>query len=427
MINITRLWTGAEQPADHLRYGHGSGHGRAAGGAADSCAPASSRARKPIVVWNITRTCNLRCVHCYADAAAQQFPGELTWDQCCSVIDDLATYKVNALLFSGGEPMVHPRFLDLVRYATSKGLKITISTNGTRITPEIATKLKEMNVAYVGISLDGIGAVHDQFRGVKGCFDQAVNGFRLCSEVGQKTGLRLTLTRNNVQCMEQILDFIDAQDIQRTCFYHLVPTGRGVEVQTLHPDEARAAMDSLIRRVELWREQGKIREVLTVTQPVDGIYLLLRQLREKSPLAVDTLRLLQWNGGGANSSGRGIANIDTQGLVHPDQFWQSVTLGCVKDDLFSDIWEAKSGAAVDLLPELRASDDPLERQKNITGRCHTCKHFALCGGGFRTRAAFANGNWYGSDPGCYLTDEEIETPLPDWLFKEAAQIHTCLK
>ena len=412
MINITRLWTGAEQPADHIRYGHGSGHGRAAGGAAESCAPSSSRVRKPIVVWNITRTCNLRCVHCYADAAASKFPGELTWEQCCEVIDDLAAYQVNAVLFSGGEPMVHPRFIELVERATSKGLKVTISTNGTQITPEIAAKLKALNVAYVGISLDGIGDVHDQFRGVKGSFDQAVRGFRFCEEVGQKTGLRLTLTRNNVQCIEQILDFIDEQNIQRTCFYHLVPTGRGVDVQTLRPEEARSAMDALIRRVELWREQGKTREVLTVTQPADGVYLLLRQLKEKSPLAAETLRLLQWNGGGANSSGRGIANIDTQGMVHPDQFWQSVMLGSVKEHRFSDIWEAKAGDAVELLPELRASDDPLERQKDIEGRCGRCKHFLLCGGGFRTRAAFANGHWYGSDPGCYLTDEEIETSLP---------------
>ena len=413
MINITRLWTGAEQPADHLRYGQGHGHGRFAGGAAESCAPASSRVRKPIVVWNITRTCNLKCIHCYADASARKFEGELDWDQCCAVIDDLADYKVNALLFSGGEPLVHPRFMELLERATGKGLKVTISTNGTRITPEAAARFKELGVAYVGSSLDGIGAVHDKFRGVEGSFEQAVRGFRLCSEVGQKTGLRLTLTRNNVQCMGQILDFIDANDIQRVCFYHLVPTGRGVEVQTLTQEEARNAMDTLIARVEEWKAEGKNREVLTVTQPADGIYLLLRQLREGSPLAKETLGLLQWNGGGANSSGRGIANIDTQGAVHPDQFWQSVTLGNVKSDRFSDLWDARAGAAAEMLPELRGSDDPLERQKKIEGRCGRCVHFALCGGGFRTRAAFANGHWYGSDPGCYLTEEEISTPLPE--------------
>ncbi len=412
MINITRLWTGAQQPADHLRYG--LGHGSASPHASTAaCTPTSSRARKPIVVWNITRTCNLRCVHCYADSHARLYPGELSWEQCCRVIDDLADYGANALLLSGGEPLLHPQLPKLLERATGRGLKVTISTNGTRITPEYAALFKKLGVAYVGISLDGIGEVHDSFRGVPGAFVNAIRGFRLCEEVGQKTGLRLTLTRNNVESMEEILNFIERENIQRVCFYHLVPTGRGVDVSSLRPEEARAAMDMLIARAEAWHRSGQTRELLTVTQPADGIYLLLRQLREGSPLAEQTYRLLSWNGGGANSSGRGIADIDPQGNIHPDQFWQDITLGNVKEELFSEVWEAaKSGPAADQLRELRGSDDPLERQKKLSGRCATCKHFRLCGGGFRTRAAFANGHWYGSDPGCYLTDEETQQELP---------------
>ncbi len=414
MINITRLWTGAEQPADHLRYGlsHGSTSPLSSTAA---CAPTSSRTRKPIVVWNITRTCNLRCVHCYADSHAEQYPGELTWEQCCAVIDDLAAYKVNALLLSGGEPLLHPRLPQILERATQKGLKVTLSTNGTRITPDYAALFKKLGVAYVGISLDGIGAVHDSFRGVKGAFDGAIRGFKLCKEVGQKTGLRLTLTRNNVQCMEQILDFIEQEGIRRVCFYHLVPTGRGVDVASLHPDEARRAIDMLIARAEAWYKAGQTRELLTVTQPADGIYILLRQLQERNPLAAQTFKLLSWNGGGANSSGRGIANIDTQGNIHPDQFWQGVTLGNVKQQKFSDVWETAHEPSAAVLRELRGSDDPQERQKKLGGRCAECAHFSLCGGGFRTRAAFANGHWYGSDPACYLSEEEIHTPLPDFL------------
>lgn len=410
MINITKLQTGAAQPADHIRYGQGDGstHPHASTAA---CTPTSSRTRKPIVVWNITRTCNLRCIHCYADSHAERYPGELSWEQCCAVIDDLADYKVNALLLSGGEPLLHPQLPQLLERATERGLKVTISTNGTRITPELAKLFKKLGVAYVGISLDGIGAVHDQFRGVQGAFEGAIRGFRLCEEVGQKTGLRLTLTRNNVQCMEQILGFIEQEDIQRVCFYHLVPTGRGVDVACLKPEEARAAMDMLIDRAEAWHRSGQTRELLTVTQPADGIYLLLRQLREGNPLAEQTYRLLSWNGGGANSSGRGIANIDTQGNIHPDQFWQSVTLGNVKTQKFSDVWEAAHEPSAAQLNELRGSNDPDERQKKLSGRCAGCKHFRLCGGGFRTRAAFANGHWYGSDPGCYLTDEETQIDL----------------
>lgn len=412
MINITRLWTGQAQPADHLRYGRAEARGNSdTPSSTASCMPVSSRSRKPIVVWNITRTCNLKCIHCYADSHAEKYPGELTLEQCCAVIDDLADYRVSALLLSGGEPLVHPLLPKILERATDRGLKVTLSTNGTRITPEYAALFKKLGVAYVGISLDGIGDVHDRFRGVKGAFDMAVRGFKLCEEVGQKTGLRLTLTRHNVQCMSDILDFIERENIRRVCFYHLVPTGRGVDVQTLHPDEARCALDMLIERVQKWKGQGDDRELLTVTQPADGIYLLLKQMREGSPLAAETLRLLEWNGGGANSSGRGIANIDTQGNVHPDQFWQSVTLGNVKKQKFSDIWEAKAGEAVEILPELRASDDPNERQKALSGRCARCRHFKLCGGGFRTRAAFSNGHWRGSDPGCYLSEEEIQTGI----------------
>ena len=397
MINLTKLWTGAAQPADNLRYGHG-------------CAPENNaRVRKPIVVWNITRTCNLRCIHCYSDSESMRYPGELTWEQMESVISDLSEYKIPSLLLSGGEPLIHPHFFDLVSLATSKGLKLTISTNGTLITPEKAALLKAAEVAYVGISLDGIGEIHDHFRGKQGAFDAAVRGFRACHEVNQKTGLRLTLTRHNVENIERILDFIEDQQIQRVCFYHLVPAGRGSELQVLRPEEARGAIDTLISRVEKWHAAGIDRELLTVTQPADGAYLLVRMEREGHPNLEEARRLLSWNGGGANSSGRGIANIDTQGNVHPDQFWQDVFLGNVKQTKFSQIWDGDWGASAEVLKEIRSIGllNNEERQAKMEGRCGICKWFGICGGGFRTRAAFANGHMWGSDPGCYLTEEEI--------------------
>jgi radical SAM protein with 4Fe4S-binding SPASM domain len=401
MINLTRLWTGQAQPADNLRYGHGH------------AAANSARERRPIVVWNITRTCNLRCVHCYSDSMAMQYPGELNWEQMQAVVEDLAGYKIPSLLLSGGEPLIHPRFFDLVDLATEHGLKLTISTNGTLITPEKAALLKAANVAYVGISLDGIGEIHDQFRGKAGAFDSAVRGFRNCHQVGQKTGLRLTLTRHNVENIERILDFIEEKEIQRVCFYHLVPAGRGSLMQVLEPEAARGAIDTLLARVEDWHAKGIDREVLTVTQPADGAYLLVRMERENHPNLEQARQLLGWNGGGANSSGRGIANIDTQGNVHPDQFWQDMQLGNVKRMAFSKIWEGGNELSAPLLDEIRSvgllSAD--QRKARMHGRCAGCQWFKLCGGGFRTRAAFANGDLWGSDPGCYLSEEEIGAEL----------------
>jgi radical SAM protein with 4Fe4S-binding SPASM domain len=398
MINLTKLWTGAAQPADGLRYGHGAG-----GNAAEA------RGRRPIVVWNITRTCNLRCVHCYSDSNAMQYPGELDWPQMEKVVDDLAAYQIPSLLLSGGEPLVHPRFFDLVGKASAAGLKLTISTNGTLITPEKAALLKAANVAYVGISLDGIGKIHDEFRRKEGAFDGAVRGFKNCHGVGQKTGLRLTLTRHNVENIGQILDFIEDHEIQRVCFYHLVPAGRGGGLQVLGEDAARGAIDTLISRVETWHRQGVEREVLTVTQPADGAYLLVRMENESHPNLAEARRLLSWNGGGANSSGRGIANIDTQGDVHPDQFWQDVRLGNLKQTPFSQIWEGGHGPSAELLASIRSIGllSQQERRMRMSGPCADCNWFPICGGGFRTRAAFCNGgDLWGSDPGCYLREEE---------------------
>lgn len=397
MINLTRLWTGTAQPADNLRYGQGHR------------AVKSANTRRPIVVWNITRTCNLRCIHCYSDSNAARYPGELTWEQMQNVVNDLSEYNIPALLLSGGEPMIHNRFFDLVDHATERGLKLTISTNGTLITPQKAARLKAANVAYVGISLDGIGEVHDKFRGKEGAFKAAVEGFRHCHDVNQKTGLRLTLTRNNVDNIERILDFIEEQEIQRVCFYHLVPAGRGCELEVLDTARARGAIDTLIQRVENWHSRGIDREVLTVTQPADGAYLLTRMESESHPNLDQTRELLGWNGGGANSSGRGIANIDTQGNVHPDQFWQDVQLGNVKQTPFSEIWEEQHEPSAATLRKIRSVGQLSleERQTRMTGRCATCKFFNICGGGFRTRAAFANNSMWGSDPGCYLSAEEI--------------------
>lgn len=386
MLNLTRLLCDLEQPADALRYGRGHG------------APASAATRKPVVVWNITRRCNLRCLHCYSDSAARSYPGELSWEQCQAVVRDLADFQIPALLFSGGEPMIHPRFYDLAQYAKECGLRLTLSTNGTLIDADAARRLKDIGFAYVGISLDGIGETHDHFRGKTGAFDKTVVAFRHCKAVGQKVGLRLTLSRQTVIDLEEILDFIEDEGIDRVCFYHLVYSGRGAGLALLEPGETRDALDTIMDRVERWHHAGTPQEVLTVDQPADGAYLLMR-LEERAPSRLNSAReLLEWNGGGGHGSGVGLANIDTQGQVHPDQFWQTLTLGNVKQERFSEIWTQSRDP---VLQGLRSNPRPLK------GRCENCRHLAICGGGFRVRAWQRHGDPWAEDPGCYLYEEEI--------------------
>jgi Fe-coproporphyrin III synthase len=386
MINLTKLYCGLSQPADALRYGQGMG------------APKAASERKPVVVWNITRRCNLRCVHCYSDSDSREYPGELTFAECKGVLDDLAEYGVPSVLFSGGEPLIHPRFFDLATYARQKGIRLTLSTNGTLIDREAARKIKELEFAYVGISLDGIGETHDRFRGRAGAFDKTVAAFRHCKEARQKVGLRLTLSRNTIDDLEQILDFIEREDIDRVCFYHLVFSGRGSGLVDVSLENTREAVDKIMTRTAQWAASGKPREVLTVDQPADGPYLYLRVLRENPERAEQVLDLLRWNGGGAHGSGVGIGNIDTQGNVHPDQFWQSLTLGNVRERKFSEIWSDRSH------PTLAALRN---RREHMQGKCAECRFLDVCGGGFRVRAVQVYQNLWAPDPSCYLTAEEI--------------------
>jgi len=225
-----------------------------------------------------------------------------------------------------------------------------------------------------------------------------VRGFRHCMAVGQKVGLRLTLTRRNCQDLHQIFDFIEHEGIQRACFYHLVYSGRGNTADELTPAEIRQAMDTILARTDDFHRRGLSKEILTVDNHADNAYIYLK-LRERDPArAAKVYEWMKWNGGGANSSGVGIANIDTQGNVHPDQFWQSATLGNVRQRPFSAIWSDNS---IPLLRDLR------NRLPLLKGRCGACRFKDICGGSFRVRALQVYGDPWQQDPACYLSDEEI--------------------
>jgi radical SAM protein with 4Fe4S-binding SPASM domain len=393
VINVTKMLYDLDQPMDHLRYGVGSD------------APRSAKDRKPVVVWNVSRTCNLNCIHCYADSHNEKYEGELSHEQGIALLDDLARFGVPAVLLSGGEPLARRDTLDLAAYGRSIGLKLTLSTNGTLIDLRTAQKIKDLGFTYVGISLDGIGPTNDYFRGKEGAFDRAVRGIRNCVEVGQKVGLRLTLTPHNVRDLDGIFDFIDKEGVQRACFYHLVSAGRGRGEVDLSHEDSRKAVDTIIRRTREFVEKGDPREILTVDNHADGPYLYMHLLREDPPAAQKCFELLSWNGGGRFSSGVGIGDIDPQGNVHPDQFWQSIILGNVKERPFSEIWTDPSN---DLLAGLR------DRLPRLKGRCATasCRFQPQCGGNFRVRAHVATGDPWEADPACYLTDQEIALPVP---------------
>jgi radical SAM protein with 4Fe4S-binding SPASM domain len=403
MIDISVLYGGLETPSTPHRYGRRitqidpPEHQRMA-------VAKSAAERRPIVVWNLTRTCNLKCVHCYTSSEAKKYPDELTTAQAKAVLDDLAEFKVPAVLFSGGEPLVRPDLFELAAYARDRGLHVVLSTNGTLIDREIAQRLKDLKFAYVGISLDSaIPAVHDEFRGMPGAFARTMRGFRHCVDVGQKVGLRLTLTRHTAQNLDKIFDLIEREGIDRACFYHLCPAGRGRDLNALTPAQSRAAVDTILDRTKDLIDRGKRVEILTVDNHCDGPFLYLKMLRQNHPRAAQVLEMLKWNGGGRYSSGVGIADIDFVGNVHADQFSMYRTFGNVKQRKFSEIWQDLSD------PIMAGLKDRLPLLK---GRCAACRFKEFCAGSLRARAEISTGDPWASDPGCYLSDEEIGLTSP---------------
>ncbi|WP_022668491.1 12,18-didecarboxysiroheme deacetylase [Desulfospira joergensenii] len=392
MIGISKLYCATVEPSDTLRYSRHSGK-------LPSHLLQFSKDKKPVVVWNMTRRCNLKCVHCYARSEDISYDNELNHEQALAMIDDLADFGVPVLLFSGGEPLVHPRLVDYARYAVSKGMRAVISTNGTLITREKAMVLKEIGLSYVGISLDGLEKTHDMFRGVKGSFKKVMKAIENCQEAGIKVGLRFTINKRNVQDIPGIFDLLEEKNIPRACFYHLVYSGRGSEIakEDLSHEETRKVLDLIMDRTRDLHDRNKPKEVLTVDNHADGPYVYQRLLDEDPERAAEVLELLEMNEG--NNSGRGIGCISWDGEVHPDQFWREISFGNIKDKPFSKIWTD---------PENEFLMKMKEKKKHVKGRCAECRWLDICAGNFRARAeSVANDPW-DSDPACYLTDEEIK-------------------
>jgi 12,18-didecarboxysiroheme deacetylase len=391
MIGISKLYCGTVEPSDALRYGRHSGH-------LPSHLLQFSRDKKPVVVWNITRRCNLKCIHCYAHAGDEAFPDELSTLEGRKVLDDLAEFGCPVVLFSGGEPLMRADLMELASYAVVKGMRAVISTNGTLITSAVAQQLKMIGLSYVGISLDGMEEVNDRFRGVKGAFGRALDGIAACQEAGIKVGLRFTMNRINQREIPAIFDLLEERDIPRVCFYHLVYAGRGSKLmdEDLSHKETRAVVNLIIDRTHDLHQRGKVKEVLTVDNHADGPHLYLRMLNEGATRAADALELLRMNEG--NNSGRGIGCISWDGRVHADQFWRHYSFGNVRLRPFSEIWTDLSHP---LMKQLK------NKKLYVKGRCSRCHWLDICGGNFRVRAEAANGDLWSPDPACYLTDEEI--------------------
>ena len=379
MISISKLCCGAAETMDSLRYG-------------------SDKHKRPVVVWNMTRSCNLKCIHCYSSSRNIRYSNELTTDEGKKLISDLAAFGSPVLLFSGGEPIIREDLSALAELAVALGMRVVISTNGTLLTKEMAHNLKKIGVSYLGVSIDGMEKTHDSFRGVKGAFGMTMNGIRICRDEGIKVGIRVTMNRKNFKDIPALFKLIEKENIPRACFYHLVYTGRGSRLvaDDLSQDEKRLVLDLIVdKTIDLFR-RGKPKEILSVDNHADGPYVYMRLLKDNPERAREAMSLLMVNEG--NSSGTGIGCVSWDGEVHADQFWRGISFGNVRERPFSEIWMDTSN---ELMFRLK------DKKRYVKGRCAGCRWLDICSGNFRARAEAVTGDIWAPDPACYLTEKEI--------------------
>ncbi|MCS7114615.1 MAG: radical SAM protein [Nitrososphaerota archaeon] len=372
------------------------------------------------VVWNLTYKCNLKCKHCYEDAGGRGLP-ELTTDEAEQVIDMLsktAGLGLPALSFSGGEPLARKDFFELAAYAKKRIPYISIASNGTLLTKDNAKKVKEAGIDYVEISIDGATPqTHDEFRGIPGAFEKAIQGVKNCVEEGIDVCIATVLHRNNVAETEKVLQL--AKDLGvRFMHFNYVPTGRAKEHVELDltPDERLYVLKTIGNEIISLYLQAKEEELKTgrTNIKVDRFFSTCPQY------ASVTKELSQQKGQrfmveahyaakkgvenvanflGGCGAGRLYCAIEPNGDIKPCVFLptnKNTVVGNMLNGNFEEIWDKNP-----LLWQLRVREN-LETYivDGVKVGCGTCPDKYICGG-CRARAySYFNGNVKAPDIGC---------------------------
>ena len=335
-----------------------------------------------IIAWEITRSCNLACAHCRAAAHQDPYPGELSFDECKTLIDDLASISDPILILTGGEPFLRSDIWDIIDYAHERGLHPVIGTNGTLVDEECAEKLSARSIPRVSVSLDFPDAPNqDAFRGKSGAFDEAIAGIRRLRKHGVGVQINSTITKMNKDMLDDLHELACAEDAAAFHPFLLVPTGRGedlIDVE-LSPDE--------YEEVLTWAYHCQKASPLHF-KPTDApqYYRIIRQMcmleeREVTPETYGMEAMTRGCLGGIT-----FAFISHVGDVQPCGYFD-MQLGNVKETPFSQIWENSP-----IFEDLRHYD-------RLRGKCGACEYKAVCGG-CRARALAVSGDYLAEEPYC---------------------------
>ena len=346
-----------------------------------------------LVVWDLTHACNLNCKHCY-QRADDTLPDELTTEEAKCLIEELADANVVALAFSGGEPLLRSDFYELAAYAQSLGIYVALATNGTLITKEVAKRLKEINISYVEISLDGASAkTHDEFRGIPRIFDRTIEGIKNCVEVGLYTCIATTATKFNLNEIQETYELALSLGCKRQMIFNFVPTGRGVHMADLDlsPEKREQLLEQNYTNLVsgsgcdvLGTAPQFARIALKFAKRIKGRPLVSAHFATPTNLGEHTRLLAEFLGG--CGAGRVYCAIEPNGDVLPCVF-MPIKVGNIREKPFLEIWRTSQ-----VLRDLRD-------RSRLKGHCGECEYRYVCGG-CRARAYGYFGDYDMPDPGC---------------------------
>ena len=344
-----------------------------------------------MVAWEVTRSCNLACVHCRASARNEPYAGELSTEECFELLDEISRLGRPVIILTGGEPLLRDDIFDIAEYGTSKGFRMVMAPNGTLVDARTAERLKKVGILRISLSLDGAtAAAHDSFRQVEGAFDAVLSAARTACEVGLEFQINSTVTSKNIADIPAIMNLAIEMGASAFHAFMLVPTGRArdLEDQMIGPDECEKFLRWLHGQVG--------------TQPISikatcapHFYRIARQARRE----VKTDDGSRADGLDTTTRGclAGVAFcfISHVGDVFPCGYLE-LNCGNVRGKSLGDIW---AGAE----PFVTLRDF-----KNYRGKCGRCEFVALCGG-CRARAYTVTGDYLGDEPLCsYKTERSTD-------------------
>lgn len=335
-----------------------------------------------MVAWEVTRSCNLACVHCRASSLIGPYDGELTTEEGKGLLDEIAAFAKPVIILTGGEPLLRKDIFDLAAYGDGKGLRMVLATNGTVVTPAVARKMIASGIRRVSVSIDGMDAEsHDGFRGVPGAFDGALRGIKALKKAGMEFQINTTVTKRNLHQVKNILDLTVRLGAAAHHLFLLVPTGRGKEMadQEISP----ADYEKTLRWFHQAAQHYTIQLKATCAPHYYRIYhqkkkrTTRKDLDDAGPLHAMTRGCM---------GGSSFCFISHRGQVQPCGYLE-LDCGQIGERNFKEIWESSP-----IFENLR----DLNRYR---GKCGRCEFIRVCGG-CRARAYEVTGDYLAEEPFC---------------------------